>query len=381
MITIAFAVPDLAAAGAAASLIFLISFALAHWTSILSRLRGGPPREGAFRTRWFPAVPVIGGIACATLAIFQAIAVPAAGSIALLWLGLGVLLYLGLFSERARTVDALAEASDPTLARLRGKVPLILVPIANPESAPGLVAVASAMAPVNMGRVLLLTVMVPDRGPDPVTRAQEVLGQALRASLEAGQKPEALLTLATAQWDEIVRVAKTHRCEGLLLGRAGFDDDSARDLEYVMNGLDCDVTFLSAPPGWNLDKAHRILVPVGGRGEHSELRARLLGALGRAGPRTVVWLRVLPQSATDDELEDARTRVARFARDMTLGEPELVVERASDITAKVVEHANRADLLVLGLRRPQGGRRVFGDAVPRIASQARCATIVISRGS
>jgi amino acid transporter len=102
MITIAFAVPDLAAAGAAASLIFLISFALAHWTSILSRLRGGPPREGAFRTRWFPAVPVIGGIACATLAIFQAIAVPAAGSIALLWLGLGVLLYLGLFSERAR---------------------------------------------------------------------------------------------------------------------------------------------------------------------------------------------------------------------------------------------------------------------------------------
>jgi nucleotide-binding universal stress UspA family protein len=66
---------------------------------------------------------------------------------------------------------------------------------------------------------------------------------------------------------------------------------------------------------------------------------------------------------------------------MTLGEPELVVERASDITAKVVEHANRADLLVLGLRRPQGGRRVFGDAVPRIASQARCATIVISRGS
>ena len=51
--------PDVAAAGAAASLIFLISFALAHWTALLARKRSSKPPP--FRVPLFPVVPVTGG--------------------------------------------------------------------------------------------------------------------------------------------------------------------------------------------------------------------------------------------------------------------------------------------------------------------------------
>ncbi|HEX9794530.1 MAG TPA: APC family permease, partial [Planctomycetota bacterium] len=53
--------PDLAAAGAVASLIFLVSFALTHWISILARLRTGR-RTSGFRSPLFPLVPVAGGL-------------------------------------------------------------------------------------------------------------------------------------------------------------------------------------------------------------------------------------------------------------------------------------------------------------------------------
>ncbi|HEX6242910.1 MAG TPA: APC family permease, partial [Polyangiales bacterium] len=101
MVTVTFAIPDLAAAGAAASLIVLTSFALAHATSILARRRSRSPAADSYRTPLFPLVPVTGGLACAGLALFQAFTVPAAGGITALWLGLGVLLYLALFSSRA----------------------------------------------------------------------------------------------------------------------------------------------------------------------------------------------------------------------------------------------------------------------------------------
>ncbi len=70
--------------------------------------------------------------------IVSALAVPAAGSVVLLLLVVGSALYLTLFAPGARLADVRAEARDPELARLRGRSPLVLVPIVNPASAASL---------------------------------------------------------------------------------------------------------------------------------------------------------------------------------------------------------------------------------------------------
>ena len=48
--------------------------------------------------------------------------------------------------------------------------------------------------------------------------AQEVLRESFSASFSSGLVPEMLTTIAPNPWTEIVRVAKTHRCESLLIG-------------------------------------------------------------------------------------------------------------------------------------------------------------------
>lgn len=377
-------ITNLGAAGAAASLIFLISFGLAHWTSAVARPRISEP---AFRTPLFPLVPVVGGGACVLLAIFQGVAVPGAGLITLVWLGLGAMLYFIYFGSRAEAMDAFAEAHDPDLVRLRGRNPLVLVPVANPASAPALVAVANALAPPDVGRVLLLSVMVRKTGEisrEPATgllSAQQVLTEALKASLEAGHAPEALMTIAPLAWAEIRRVAGAYRCESLLVGMSRLTENvGGGHLEQLLNEVECDVAILQAPNEWRLDRAMRIVVPVGGRGRQQELRARLLGSLCRTGAREVTFLRVVGPSTSDVECEAIRQRLVEFAADELPGQRQVVVARGDDPVEVVRKHAedNGADLVVLGLQRLRG-RKLFGEVAVRIAEQSACATIMLSR--
>jgi hypothetical protein len=83
----------------------------------------------------------------------------------------------------------------------------------------------------------------------------------------------------------------------------------------------------------------------------------------------------------DKELEEARRGVLELAEHSTASTPTVLVERSDDFSQAVASHCLPSDLLVLGLRRPERGRRVFGELAPRIAAQVSCATVVISRGN
>lgn len=377
LIAILFMVPDLAAAGAAASLIFLVSFALAHWTSYLARRRAGKV-QAPFSTPWFPLVQVVGGVACALLAAYQGVAVPAAGAIAAVWLGLGVILYFALFASRAEAVDASAQARDPHLARLRGLSPLVLVPVANPESAAAMIGIGNALAPPMVGRVLLLSV-VKKSSPGALDSAQRVLSEAISTSLATGHAPEALLTIADEPWTEISRVAQIHRCESLLLGLSRVEEkETGNQLEDLINEVGSDVVVLRAPPGWMLDSARRILVPIGGRGRHDDLRARLLGSLCRDGTRLVTFARILPSTAGPEQVSEAEALLQQVAEEEAPGHATTVVVAADDVVATLVRLGNEHDLLVLGIQRVRG-RRAFGHVALAAAERNPSATVLISR--
>ncbi len=386
VVAILFMVPNLAGAGAAASLIFLVAFTLSHLTAYLARRRGGLP-DGAYKTPAFPFIPIAGGLACAGLAVFQAVVVPDAGSIALIWLGLGVILYVALFKSRAETADASAEALDPRLTRLRGKSPLVLLPIANPKNARSLVEVANALAPTEFARVLLLTIVrAPKEGAqDPLAQledAQKAVREALLASYAAGHAPEALITAAAHPWPEIRRVAEEHDCGSLLIGLAARSDAPLdRELEDLINDVDCDVAVMRAPEDWRVASAKRVLVPVGGRGEEHELRARLLATLCRDMPREIRFLTVMRPDAGEEEVANQVRTVTRAA-DLNIPGVATRVEvvRSDDPSSAILEEAATSDLLILGLRQSRStGRKVFGKVTLRIARSAPCAVILLSR--
>jgi len=387
MATLVFLVPDLATAGAAASLIFLMSFSLAHATAFLARRRQEAMRHSevgdeptTYRTPYFPLVPVVGGVSCMGLVIFQIIFEPHAAVIALIWLGLGVVLYLSIFAERAQALDAAAEAKDGDLARLRGRSPLVLVPIVNPQNAKAMAQVASALTPPRVGKVLMLSVL--RAGAKKVSaelaQHQQTLGIAMSACLNLGHRPEALITVASNPWIEIERVANARACERLLLGMGDLEDrERLEQLEDMMGRVDCELSVLSAPAGWDLSDAERILVPIGGRGNHDEVRARLVASLLHSGERTVHFLRVVPSNVSEEAMTAARRSLRRLAHEEAFGRCDIEVARGDDVVEITAERAARSDLVILGLQRLGRNRRGFSDLGLQIAQHCPVATIMI----
>jgi APA family basic amino acid/polyamine antiporter len=378
-------IPNVAVAGAAASLVFLISFAIAHWISISARRRGDPSQRH-FRTPWFPSVPIIGLVTCISLAVFQGIEVPLAGLIISIVLGIGGILFLVIFARRARIVDALTQAIDPQLARLRGRNPLVLVPIANPSNAEAMVKLANALAPPNFGRVLLLSVVSvpaewdPENLPKQLVDTQAVLREALTASFSAGLAPEALTTVSPRPWSEIIRVSRIHRCQSLLLGLSNLDEDfTEKNLEELMSSVDSDVVILRAPQGWRLSEVNKILVPIGGRGDHDEVRARLLGSLYRTGARAITFIRVLPENTSQEESDRALKNLDKLANDEVPGVPKVKIALNNNVIKEITKNAAESDLVIVGLQRLARRRKKFGKLTLQIARETSCPLIMISR--
>ena len=384
LIVILFVLPDVAAAGAAASLIFLISFALVHWTALLARRRAKRPPP--FKAPLFPLVPVVGGVACAAMAVFQAVVVPSAGLIVLGWLGLGVMLYFSVFADSARAVDAYAEAFDPQLVRLRGRSPLALVPIANPSSAASMAEVARMMTPPDVGRVMFLVVVTPPNKdwsgapPEQLLSAQEVLHEAMMASFRSGVAPEALITVSNQPWDEIGRVARIRQCESLVLGLSNLADQlESPDLERLISEVECDVTIVRAPAGWDLKTVRRILVPLGGRGGQNTIRARFLGAIGRLGAPEAHFVRILATGTSAQDEREALSDLQRIIEEEAPGFSSAEVVRNDDPSQAIVDLAEDCDLVILGLQRLGRHQKAFGHVALRIARDSNCATILVSR--
>jgi len=376
--------PDVEAAGAAASLIFLVSFALVHWICILLRQRSGP-ESMPFRTPWYPAVPILGGVFCLGLAVYQGYVVRSAGMVATVWMGIGTLLFLLVFARRARVVDASSAAINPEVAQLRGRSPLVLVPIANPRNARGLVSLANAFAAPRVGRVLLLNVMNPRAeqamvdSQHPLDGVQEVFRESLMAAMESGMRPETLLTLAPQPLQEIARVARNHQCESLLLGLTTIDDDASHaPLDGLLGSVDSDVAVLRARPGWHPDEAKRILIPLGGRGAHARLLARLLGSLFRTSPRDVTFLRTIPPSAGKRRHDAAYRQLAEAARDNCPAEATIEVIQQADPASAIVERAADHDLVIMGVQRIRRSQKFMGPMILDVARRTETPLVIIS---
>ena len=374
---IALAVGDVAAAGAASSLIFLISFAIVHWAAVLAGSRTDHARPAV--------VPVIGAVLCLGLATFQAFAVPEAGTVVLTWLALGAALYLTLFASGARMADASAEARDPDLARLRGRSPLVMVPIANPERAASLVVVAATLRSPGTGRVLLLSVVRPGSGSSgrdhPALRdAEAILGESLQRSFESALVPETLFTIASDAWPEIARVARVHDCETVLVGLPDLTEPGIEaNLERLLGELQADVVIVRAPPRWRMDDVRRVLVPIGGRGDHSHLRARLLASLSRSGDRSLIFLHAVKTATSADERHPAEREIRKLARDEAAGPYEVQVDVTDAPVQAIIARAAGMYLVVLGLGRRERVHRPVGELARAIARSTDVPLVLISR--
>ncbi len=393
-------IPDLALAGAAASLIFLLTFAVTHVSAWQLRSRAGGRIGDAFATPFFPLVPLLGVGTSTLLILFQVVTVPGAALLLVVWLGFGVAIYLSFLSTRAEALDAAAAGGDPLLTRLRGRRSSVLVPLANPARARGLASVASALAPAGTGRVLLHQVVVAREGMEEtglrraMSEANSALSNALVRTRRDGVTTELLLTLADDPWSEIVRVARGEEVSSVLLGlgeapedRKGSDartpgsdqeQELAHPLDALIERLPTDVALLHAKGEFDLDGVRRVLVPLSGKNDHDALRARMIGTLARKGLEHLAFLHVLSPDAPLEAERRAEAALRSYLQDEARGKGETLVIRAADPIGEIVERARGFDLLVLGITRLRGGKSRLGELLARMVQEAPGPVLIIS---
>jgi amino acid transporter len=384
VVIIVLAVPNVAVAGAASSLVFLIAYGLMHWTAFLARKRSGI-RPGIFRTPFFPLVPVVGLLGCAALAIFQGVRVPAAGQLIVVWVGLGGILYLLLFAKQARIHDAATEAYHPDIGQLRGKSPLVLVPVANPQTAAPLMEIANAIRMPHVGRVLLVSVIKApqsfsgESAARQIEDAQKILQSVLTVSFSSAISADALTAVAEDPWEEIARVARRYRCESLLLGYSRLDEKVvSTQLEELVGRIPCDVAVLHAPADWYLSGVKKVLVPVGGRSRHEQLRGRLLGSLLRAGVSNITFLRIVPEQVSEANLRSVTRELRQFLGAEVSGSFEVETVRSNEVVDTILERAEGCDLMLMGLQKHGRDQKVFGPVSLEIVRRAKCGVLFLS---
>ena len=375
--------PDLAAAGAASSLIFLITFALAHLIMILMRNRGYKESK-TFRAPFFPALPIVGIVCCIGLAVFQAIVVPAAGIIALLWLIIGAALFVSFFVNKARAIEASEHALDPDLMRLRGLSPLVLLPISNPANAESMVFLANALAPPVIGRILLHSIVIPSTEKNDLDKrlksSGEVTQYALKASFETGLRPETLTTIADHPWEEIERVAKEHKCGSLLLGLSDLNDlPTLQNLEKLVKHVKADVVvFRQSYSGWKITAARKVLIPVAGFESHDPLRASVAASLWRASQPEITFIQILPQLTPRETIEKNNSRLSRFAHSIIPGKTKVGIIQSDDVESELINQAAEHDLVIMGLGKVGKNQKAFGHLALALAERTKTALIFIS---
>ncbi len=382
-------VPDLGAAGAAASLVFLVTFGITHGSAWQVRRRAGLPREGVFATPLFPAVPLLGLVACGFLVLFQIFAVPLAGGLLFLWLGFGLFIYFGFLSSRAQALDAVEVGEDPSLTRLRGKEVCVLVPVADPTRAVGLASLATALVPPGAGRVLLHQVVIDDGQADVrlgLEAAATTLGNALVRTRAEGVATELLLSVARSPWEEIQRMARERRVDTVLLGMRAVSPDADGPVEAsltkLLEGLPSDVAILHTPggsvAGFDLASVRKVLVPLSGDHDHDLLRARVLGALTRFGASELTFLRVLPSGSSPAKRREAELALRTYQEDEARGRGNVRVVEADAPMDAILKEARGVDLLVLGITRPRGGKSRMGELLGRLIQHSAVPVLLLS---
>lgn len=101
--------------------------------------------------------------------------------------------------------------------------------------------------------------------------------------------------------------------------------------------------------------------------------------LAAAGAAASLICGVVKTSATQSEREERRRMLQHLAEDETYGATNVDVLAGDDVVEAIVERAEDADLVILGLQR-HGGKKLFGEVALRIARSTQAATLMMSRG-
>ena len=237
------------AVGSAASLIFLLTFALVN-LSVIALRRKAPEIERRYRVPLYPLTPILGVALNVFLAVYQFTFQPIAWYVTAGWVVIGLLLYFGHFQKVAADVE-------PQVLLPSRKVdvgleePSVVVALHNPDRVTTLLDFAMPIAAARGLRLVAITVVeVPQQLPiheglrfghhkEPLLRAAQEHGAA------HGVKVDTDLVIAHKVQEGLLQGSRRHRGDLLVMGWKGFTNTRDRIFgevaDHVIRHAPCDL--------------------------------------------------------------------------------------------------------------------------------------------
>jgi amino acid transporter len=379
------AVEDVATAGSAASLAFLVCFALMHILCFLALRRKGENLKQMQRVSGL-AVAALGATLCIALAAFQLSVDPLGAKLLLGWVVVGGLIYYQFLSKRAEIFDAFSQANTPELYSYRLISQIVLLPIVNPDGVNSKVKMASILAPPRVGRILLLSVASTADGDDVngrVARASSVIATAVQRTLSTGHsRVEGIVSAAIDPWQGIKEVSQRYDAKTILLGFSGQGAEASKEkIENLLEDSPSNIAIMHTPDDWDFSKVTRVVVPIGGKGQHDRFRAQTLGGLLAAGVEEVLFLRILSENVSRSSLQRVRQALEARVADEAKGLGSVLVEQTSDVVSAIARNTNAGSLTILGLSGTGSQRVSLGPMVTGVVDRSQGATLIIRKGN
>jgi amino acid transporter/nucleotide-binding universal stress UspA family protein len=376
--------------GSGASLMFLLSFALTNAAMILIRVRE-PDLPRGYRAPLFPLLPLLGIVSNVGLAIYQFTFQPRAWYVGLVWVALGVLVYLA-YTMRAVEEEAPLSVKILHEERLVPKEYKVLIPLANEQQARMLGILGAAIAKEHDGEVLALHVVrVPVQlsmtdGRMFLREGKPILEEAIRQAKEVDVPVHTMIRLDRHINRAILETARERRVDLMILGWPGYTGSPHRAFGSVIDliAIDppCDLAVVRFR---RRQEPRRILVPTSG-GLNTRLaiglaldQARRFAA--RSGEMPIVTLLYIcgPQDASPEAQASGYEllRSLASAYDYPL---KVKVSLAADVVTGVVDESAHHDLIVIGATAERLFDQVLFGTIPERVAHRAPVTVMMVKG-
>lgn len=377
---------------AAADIMFLLLFLQVNVAVITIRKKYGNRLNYGYLMPFFPIVPIIGIVTKLFLALFMFNYSPVAWYFAIGWIGVGFVGYY--FYARPREA---AKSHAPVILEEKRVVELptdeqryrIVVPIANPASAPTLLKPAVEAARRHNGVITLLHVLiVPEQLPLSAGRAYMARGKTLlNKVLEQIEgediAAEGIIRISHRPHQAIIQTAYEKKANLLIIGwhgRRGADTNIGRNIDQIIALVNCNVLVVQQSAANTLQK---ILVPIAYPSQlQFALEAATLFANNHQAQVEVLHI-FSPQTPPDEQqalMQKLRQQVERFEQKhpKSAGLTQIRQEIAPDPVNAIVEASREQNCLILGATRENWLKRQFFGSKPlQIAQGVGCPVVLV----
>jgi amino acid transporter len=371
--------------GSAASLMFLLTFALVNLSVIVLR-RNHPEIPRKYRVPFYPFVPLLGFSLNIFLALYQFDFQPIAWYVTVGWIAFGLLLYYSIFEKQAAAIEPQVLLPRASISET-DREPSVVVAIYNPDTIEILLKLAIPVARQRNQRLIAISVVeVPRQMPIHegmrfTHHKESLLNKAKKIGQEYKIEIETDIVIGHHSSQGILEAVYQHNASMLVMGWKGYTKTRERIFgeiaDRVIRFVPCDLMMLKIGESRKIENC---FLPTAG-GPNAQLASTILNAIARDLKLSVTAGFITQEGASQEKIEIGNQSIKATLQnlDPEINRTEKIIQSKS-IAGGIAKASKNFDLVVIGAaKEPLFHKMLFGEIPEKVARFSPTSVLVVKR--